>query len=133
MTRLVVDENLSPRLAQGLRDRGHDAVHVNEVGLRSAPDPVIMAWAARERRAVVTQDHDFLDHLRDLGAVRPSVVKVVQRGPAALIGAGAQTDRLAHLLPSLDRRLARGAAVTVGRSVWADRALPLALDRGRDR
>jgi uncharacterized protein DUF5615 len=133
VTRLVVDENLSPRLAESLRRDGHDAVHVNEVGLRSTPDEVIMTWAARERRTVVTCDQDFFDNLEDLGAVRPSVVKVVQRGPDGLAGAAAQAARLGRILPGLDHRLARGAAVTLDRSTAAERQLPLVHERGLGR
>jgi predicted nuclease of predicted toxin-antitoxin system len=40
--RFVVDANLSPKVAASLQDRGHDAVHVAEVGLLSASDQVIM-------------------------------------------------------------------------------------------
>jgi len=126
VTRLVVDENLSPRLAQRLRGDGHDAVHVNEVGLRSAADPVILAWAARAQRTVITGDTDFFGHLRDLGATRPSVVKVVQHGEKGLADVDAQAARLAQVLPDLDRRLGRGTAVTLGRAAPGERPLPLA-------
>jgi predicted nuclease of predicted toxin-antitoxin system len=39
----VVDANLPFRLAAHLRDAGHDAVHVMDVGLLHASDPEIMA------------------------------------------------------------------------------------------
>jgi hypothetical protein len=43
--RLLVDANLSPRVAQTLRDNGHDAVHVIDVGLATATDTEIAARA----------------------------------------------------------------------------------------
>jgi predicted nuclease of predicted toxin-antitoxin system len=34
--KFLVDENLSPLIATGLRDAGRDAVHVRDVDLRAA-------------------------------------------------------------------------------------------------
>ena len=46
MSRLLVDENLPPALAAMLRQAGHDAVHVNQVGLAGTEDPTIMATSS---------------------------------------------------------------------------------------
>ena len=43
--RLLVDANLSPAVAAQLRDAGHDAVHVIDVGLATATDPKIVEHA----------------------------------------------------------------------------------------
>ena len=40
--RLLVDENLSIRVARRLSDIGYDVVHVTEVGLGNTDDPVIL-------------------------------------------------------------------------------------------
>jgi len=125
VTRLVVDENLSPALAAGLRARGHDAVHVNAVGLNATEDRVIMGWAARHRRIVVTADHDFHEHLFTGAAMGPSVIRVSQRGPVALAGAEVQARRLGELLPVLGVALADGAAVTIDRAGHRLDRLPL--------
>jgi predicted nuclease of predicted toxin-antitoxin system len=45
--RFVVDANLSPVVAGRLRDAGHDAVHVGDIGLLTTTDEVILAAAAR--------------------------------------------------------------------------------------
>jgi predicted nuclease of predicted toxin-antitoxin system len=37
-----------------------DVVRVQDVGLRTADDPAILAWAAVEGRVVVTRDHSTL-------------------------------------------------------------------------
>ena len=72
--RLLVDNALSPRLAEGLRAAGHDAVHVRDLGLHAAPDEEIFDLAASEERVVVSEDTDFgtLLSLRD--SSKPSVI-----------------------------------------------------------
>ena len=57
MTRLVLDEMLSPVIAQQLRERGHDVVAVAELPeLRSTPDDELLAHAAEDRRVLVTMN-----------------------------------------------------------------------------
>ena len=64
--RILLDENVSPALAAALRARGHDAVHVEDVGLAGADDPVVFAFAVRELRAVLTQNvRDFVLLVRE--------------------------------------------------------------------
>lgn len=58
--RFLVDENLSPRVCAHLNRAGHDAVHVRDEGLRSAPDSEVLTRAAADRRIVITADRgDF--------------------------------------------------------------------------
>ncbi len=56
---LLVDENLSPKVAAFLRSRDFDAVAVREVGLRGKSDQVICRWAREQKRIIVTTDLDF--------------------------------------------------------------------------
>ena len=55
----VVDANLSPRLTELLRDAGHDAVHVRDIGLRTASDDEIIDYAISTDRIVISHDTDF--------------------------------------------------------------------------
>jgi predicted nuclease of predicted toxin-antitoxin system len=72
--KLLVDENLSARVAAMLRDGGHDAVHVTAVGLGSTDDEVILRAAAHDGSIVVTADADFGTLLALRGDRHPSVL-----------------------------------------------------------
>jgi hypothetical protein len=59
--RLYLDEMISPDVAAGLRDRGHDAVSAAECGMLGASDAAQLARAIHERRALVTYNvRDFV-------------------------------------------------------------------------
>lgn len=65
--RLLLDEDVPILLAQVLRDRGHDVVHVTELDLSGAPDQVVFQRAIDEGRAVLTHNiADFLVLTQDL-------------------------------------------------------------------
>lgn len=70
--KLLLDEHLSPDIAEGLRDRGHDVVAVKEreEWIQLSDDEVI-AVAVSERRAVVT------NNLRDY---RPRAAELIIAG-----------------------------------------------------
>jgi predicted nuclease of predicted toxin-antitoxin system len=46
--KFLIDNNLSPILAESLRSAGHEAVHLRELGLQDAPDPVVLEYARSE-------------------------------------------------------------------------------------
>lgn len=58
MLRLAADENFNYDIVRGIlrRNPGADIVRVQEVGLSGADDPVVLEWAAREGRVLVTHD-----------------------------------------------------------------------------
>jgi predicted nuclease of predicted toxin-antitoxin system len=73
--RLLVDENLSVRIAARLGDdAGHDAVHVTTVGLGSTDDAVILEAAAESGQVALTADADFSTMLALQGRSQPSVL-----------------------------------------------------------
>ena len=59
--RFKTDENLPKEIAELLIQAGHDALRVDEQGLRGVADPGVAAVCRVERRAIVTLDTDFLD------------------------------------------------------------------------
>lgn len=58
MIRFLVDENFDNDIVVGLKRRSPtvDLVWVQEVGLRRTDDRLILAWAAREDRLLLTHD-----------------------------------------------------------------------------
>ena len=57
--KLLVDENLPPRLVHDLADLFPDSVHVNSVGFGSTPDELIWEYAQAHGFAFLTKDKDF--------------------------------------------------------------------------
>jgi predicted nuclease of predicted toxin-antitoxin system len=70
----LLDMNLPPAMADWLRSRGHDAVHVREIGLAHLPDREVFARAAEDGRIVVTFDLDFGEIVGLAGATGSGVV-----------------------------------------------------------
>ncbi|MBO3751974.1 DUF5615 family PIN-like protein [Streptosporangiaceae bacterium NEAU-GS5] len=73
---LLVDENLSPRVAELLTKAGHNAVHVRDLRATSAPDTAIMALAVAGQRVIISADTDFGALLAQSRATEPSVILV---------------------------------------------------------
>ena len=55
-TRLLLDENVNPLLAEILKQHGYDAVAVEPLGMAGTSDEDLLRWAARENRAILTQN-----------------------------------------------------------------------------
>ena len=59
--RFLVDASLPRSAAAVLRELGHDAVDVRDIGLRGATDDVIAEHARLNQLALITRDFDFAD------------------------------------------------------------------------
>ena len=55
----LVDAQLPPALARWLREAGHEAQHVVDVGLREAEDGPIWMHALSVQAVILTKDEDF--------------------------------------------------------------------------
>jgi predicted nuclease of predicted toxin-antitoxin system len=55
----LIDAQLPPALAGWLRDAGHEASHVEDIGLRQADDGAVWARALQSQAIIVTKDEDF--------------------------------------------------------------------------
>jgi predicted nuclease of predicted toxin-antitoxin system len=120
--RLLIDANLSPRVAAKLREAGHDAVHVADVGLLSASDEAILAHAVASHQVIVSADTDFGELLAVSGAARPSVVLLRS---ADRLTPYQQAALLADNLPAVAAELDRGAVVSIARGRLRVRQLPV--------
>ena len=69
--KLLFDENLSSRLVGALADQFPDSSHVNWVGLASATDHEIWAYAREHSFTVISKDDDF----RNLSLVNGGTAK----------------------------------------------------------
>lgn len=70
--RFLVDANLSPRIVAILTASGHDGLHVRDVGLLTAGDEKIMAFAQADSRVIVSADSDFATMLALGGMAVPT-------------------------------------------------------------
>ena len=57
--RLLLDMNMSPKVAERLRAEGDDAVHLRDLGLGHLQDDDVFAYAKTDQRIVVTFDLEF--------------------------------------------------------------------------
>jgi predicted nuclease of predicted toxin-antitoxin system len=124
--RFLLDEDMSPRVAEGLRARGIDVVSVHEIGRgnRRIPDEERLAYATSEARVFVTYnrgDFQALDAAwRRQGRQHAGILWCLERSiPRRAIGdliravetaATEYTDLTGFCLP-LRRSTDRGAAL----------------------
>ena len=114
--KILVDENVSPKLAKALGELGHIVERVAD-WRRAAQDEDIVARAADSGQIIVTLDRDIPAIALRRTDGRPSVIRLV-RTPTA--------RHLAAVLGALDRygaELEAGAIVTVSPAVTRARRL----------
>lgn len=58
--KFLIDAQLPPALCGWLRERGHEAVHVFEIGMVAASDAEIAARAEADSAVLVSKDEDFV-------------------------------------------------------------------------
>lgn len=120
--KFLVDNQLSPRVAEGLRAAGHDAVHVRDYAMQAAKDIAVFERAGAEQRVIISADTDFSRIVAQRQTTLPSIVLL--RWPM-LRQADAQVAVLLANLPNVERHLERGSIVVIEETRVRVRSLPL--------
>lgn len=120
--RFLLDNPVSPRIAEVLRRAGHDAVHVRDYGLQAADDATILDRASQEQRIVITADTDFGFLLARRKTRKPSILLFHHSFPHRPME---QTKILLENLPELTAALEQGSLIVLEDRRIRIRALPI--------
>jgi predicted nuclease of predicted toxin-antitoxin system len=122
MMKFLINNALSPLVARGLRRADYNAIHVREIGLESADDPVIFERAADENRIIVSADTDFGTLLALRQVSKPSVILFrggFEHRPQQ------QLSLLLANLPNIRQHLEQGSIIVIEKNRMRVRSLPI--------
>lgn len=119
--RWLLDQGLPRGTAALLRQAGHDALHVGDLGMAAAADSSILLRAASEDRIVVTLDADFHALLALSVSSKPSVIRIREEG----LRAPALTELLLRIAEQMESVLHAGCMMTFNDGKIRFRSLPI--------
>lgn len=117
----IADMGISGSTVKWLREHGHAAVHLRELGMQRASDAEIVEKAKKAESIILTCDLDFGDIMAASGEKHPSVVifRLENETPANVNG------RLEQVLSESSPALRQGAIIIVEDARHRVRLLPL--------
>ncbi|MFD4433740.1 DUF5615 family PIN-like protein [Nocardia sp. NPDC058497] len=106
--KFLVDAQLPPALARAIASEGHDAVHVCDLDMTSAPDTEVWNESLRRGAAIVTKDEDFILLGRATGGDNAPAVVWIRIGNCSR---KALLEAILPVLPTIVQMLDAGESV----------------------
>ena len=119
--KFLVDMPLSPKTVQFLKNMGHEAVRVSELGMAKSKDRDIFDYAEKNDMIILSADLDFGTILANTHSRKPSVIIFRLRNPSP----EHVNSLLFSNLSSIEEEIMNGTIVIIEDSEIRIRKLPI--------